>query len=1373
MKLIINGVEINNMKLKDIPPIVRDVKNRGTDISFNLLGYPYSTSYIPYQVEVRSQNGDLKFIGNLGGYAIEYNPGNPPDSVIRVRDFGRHLIRLPVFGIFQGSFKDILEALITVSGAAPFLLPVTYKVGLVKAQRNIKMLMINSISPLPGQFILIGNLRVIFVESNPLVNQILIDPMPDLMALALHSIISNADPQLTNCTSEISGNTLTLTSIFPSLVFDLVSDSPSVTTIVFQDASMGGGVGEDISLEDTRLRVSYLGSYLLQIIEDLTSTVGVNWYLDSRTGKIVIYQTGINDPAHTINTANFFTCSNKNKALSYNASFPKMTSALVHGYNGEIRQRPENLIPQELARDLYTLPQINDISLAETSLSYNDLAYKVVAVRITTDQAQPPIVENCRINEITVTGRNFLSINDFPTFVNFLYHDYFIPGDLLTATYPINPITTIAELIYTGSINNVGNQALISILGDVVLQKNSDELLFGLNGGFFALQKININIKINNNNVFNRDIDLSNRFYPINYKLTDYIGNPTLDFEVKFTLNPQTNSPIEGFTPDNYLTTDITNGTISVGVSCCIGVIIGGSINNFNANGGFFGDGGDSRFALFRFPRACIFKNNNYYVADTGNFRVRKITGSFTVSTIAGGGIDFPINGLDPLNCSFGAISGVEYYNGEVYFTDSENKLLCKINTNNQLEVIASFTGSSYPSAIYIDSIGNIYLADSGRHVIYKIDSGTTTPNIIAGTLNSVGFSGDGNQATSAQLNKPYALTIYNNNLYFCDVLNHRLRKIDLGTGIITTVAGTGNPGFNGDWIVATNADLNFPSGVAIEDNGDIVIVDPNNKRIRRIDIITGIISTIAGNGLIREPFRDRFDYIAGTAMALGLADAYQFNTEGLGGQCFIDLESDKELVVAENANSNITKFYCRTNPPSKVTCPNPLINIMNPTGDLNFVRHDLSQVSLPSGLVLEVPIIRVGVTPVGKPSDVTVYSPNPINASGSIMFAIDLRSMSYNGHVLVLRSTVAAFSFAPFRRTPPPLSNDYSVGATTCSISVDINNNNVFNQSRDNFMGSSGFSEFFIFDLTPFIGTLVVVNFTGQFSVGLDSDGGVQVLSLVGTSVVTGDFTVSCGQPCDAFSYSPSSAFFEAIGGSGSIDILADSLCMYTASTNNTWINLIDTTGIGDGSIRYTVEAHENPDPRDGIITLRISGGSMVNIAIQQAGFFINPCDLLRYTNINIDVLVPGRDVLILIPNDNPYDVQYALSIFIGIDANTKTGNLTANIDLTDSRIVDYVTGGGFIYLNYRMFAQAILDSGQTGSALARLVMPFGTIDAFADESITPIFLINNIDITSLAGSSFSISYFIELIANGTGLRLDGSVDTYLSCTPLLPPEA
>ncbi len=150
------------------------------------------------------------------------------------------------------------------------------------------------------------------------------------------------------------------------------------------------------------------------------------------------------------------------------------------------------------------------------------------------------------------------------------------------------------------------------------------------------------------------------------------------------------------------------------------------------------------------------------------------------------------------------------------------------------------------PSAIVYDAAGNLYIAETGNHVVRKVD---TAGNIttIAGP-GTQGFSGDNGPASAALLDSPQGLALAASNLYIADTHNHRIRRVDLSSGTITTIAGS-TPGFGGDNGPATAAQLNLPTALALDGSNNLYIADTQNHRIRKLNLTTGQISTMAGNG--------------------------------------------------------------------------------------------------------------------------------------------------------------------------------------------------------------------------------------------------------------------------------------------------------------------------------------------------------------------------------------------------------------------------------------------------------------------------------------------------------------------------------------------
>ncbi|MGP8215418.1 MAG: hypothetical protein ACLQQ4_07635 [Bacteroidia bacterium] len=205
---------------------------------------------------------------------------------------------------------------------------------------------------------------------------------------------------------------------------------------------------------------------------------------------------------------------------------------------------------------------------------------------------------------------------------------------------------------------------------------------------------------------------------------------------------------------------------------------------------------------------------------------------------------------------------------GNIYLTNGNCNIL-KVNTSG---TVISFAGTeksgcsgdggpatsatiNFPIGICIDSVGNIYFSDSFCQAIHKINISTGIMTRIAGLCNGYpGYNGDGGAANSAELDSPGGISFDNSgNLYIADANNNRIRKVNFKTGIITTIAGNGPSGerghYGGDGGPATSAQLNYPGSIALDDSLNVYIADCGNYRIRKVNAITGIINTIAGNG--------------------------------------------------------------------------------------------------------------------------------------------------------------------------------------------------------------------------------------------------------------------------------------------------------------------------------------------------------------------------------------------------------------------------------------------------------------------------------------------------------------------------------------------
>ncbi len=261
------------------------------------------------------------------------------------------------------------------------------------------------------------------------------------------------------------------------------------------------------------------------------------------------------------------------------------------------------------------------------------------------------------------------------------------------------------------------------------------------------------------------------------------------------------------------------------------------------------GDGPVATAVALRSPRALAVDTvGNLYIADTESQRVRRVAPGGAMTVIAGSGVPgFSGDGGTATGAQLQDPSGVAVDSaGNVYIADTGNHRIRRVTPGGVISTVAGGTTDQLnaPIGVAVDGAGTVYVADTGNNRVRRLSSGILTT--IAGT-GGAGFGGDGGTATGATLWQPRGVAVDGaGNVYIADRWNRRIRRVATN-GVITTVAGLGTMGFSGDGGSAVVAQLGDPAGVAVDAAGTVYIADHSNQRIRRVS--GGVISTLAGNG--------------------------------------------------------------------------------------------------------------------------------------------------------------------------------------------------------------------------------------------------------------------------------------------------------------------------------------------------------------------------------------------------------------------------------------------------------------------------------------------------------------------------------------------
>jgi hypothetical protein len=510
---------------------------------------------------------------------------------------------------------------------------------------------------------------------------------------------------------------------------------------------------------------------------------------------------------------------------------------------------------------------------------------------------------------------------------------------------------------------------------------------------------------------------------------------------------------------------------------------------------GYTGDAGPATTADLQYPAAAVKDSaGNLYIADSGNNVIRKVAaGTGVITTFAGTGT-----------------AGYSGDNGAA--------------TSAQL---------NYPAALVFDGSGNLYIADEINNVVRKVTANTGVISTIAGT-GTAGFGGDSGSATSAELYSPVGIALDSSgNLYVADTGNERIRKVAAGTGIITTVAGSGAYGYGGDGGPATSATFFGPYGIAVDSVGNLYIADTFDNIIREVNAATGIITTVAGYAKNQYDNPGGYSGDGGPATSAQLYDPYAVTVDSAGN-----------LYIADTENSVIRK----------VTASNGIINTIAGNGNLCYALSGdggaatSAELCAPECVSLDISgdlIIpdsgwnRIREVITGAPPSEAAAEPAFSVAAGTyaIMQTVTITDATpgaaiyvtldgttpttlspiYNGPIGVSGSVIIrAIALAPGFLASAPATAEYTITAPPTAVITTVAGNGVYGFSGAG--GPATGAELGISYATSFSSQGIVLDSSGNLYIA-DSGNGVVWMVAANTGIIsivagTGTGSYSGGQP-------------------------------------------------------------------------------------------------------------------------------------------------------------------------------------------------------------------------------------------------------------------
>ena len=405
----------------------------------------------------------------------------------------------------------------------------------------------------------------------------------------------------------------------------------------------------------------------------------------------------------------------------------------------------------------------------------------------------------------------------------------------------------------------------------------------------------------------------------------------------------------------------------------------------------------------------AVDSKNNLYIAEWGRPRIRKVDASGMITTVAGNGQEgFSGDGEIATEAMISRPHDIAVDNsGNLYIADFYNHRIRRVDTNGIITTVAGNGNTDYgagdngpaieativyPYTIEVDSEGNLFIIEMGRGCVRKIDiSGTITSAIGSGS----GFSGDGGPAIEAKFDHPTDISSDPaGNFYISDSRNHRIRMVDTN-GIVTTIAGSGDSLFSGDGGPALLAGLMYPSGVSINNEGELLISSGQSNRIRKISILPSLKKSASEGKITFAEDSGKEIRISST----GLHEATMDSDTGVPLRQFAYDGSDNLIAITDQFGNQttISRYYDGT--PASITSPDGLTTQLTIDAD-----NHLTHIIYPDGSVYEFEYTYDGLLTVKTEPNGNRYM-HVFDDNGKLTDAID----DENGHWTYNRETLSS----------------------------------------------------------------------------------------------------------------------------------------------------------------------------------------------------------------------------------------------------------------------------------------------------------------------------------------------------------------------------